>query len=85
MINSGPNSMNMNIPIPFNLMMPPMPPSGYMSHMNGSSGGEKLQTWILTAYFLPANISKMCGSSVAQVVVEVWRASWVAQEEEVEV
>uniref|UniRef100_A0A3P8WNB7 ATP-dependent helicase RENT1 n=1 Tax=Cynoglossus semilaevis TaxID=244447 RepID=A0A3P8WNB7_CYNSE len=40
MINSGPNSMNMNIPIPFNLVMPPMPPSGYMSHMNGSSGGN---------------------------------------------
>lgn len=42
MIGTGPSPMtSMNIPIPFNLVMPPIPPSGYMGQVNGPSAGEK--------------------------------------------
>lgn len=42
MIGTGPNPMtSMNIPIPFNLVMPPIPPSGYMGQVNGPAAGEK--------------------------------------------
>lgn len=42
MIGTGPNPMtSMSLPIPFNLVMPPIPPSGYMGQMNGPTAGEK--------------------------------------------
>ena len=42
MIGTGPNPLNsMNIPIPFNLVMPPMPPPGYLGQINGPATGEK--------------------------------------------
>ena len=41
MIGTGPNPMSsMNIPIPFNLVMPPIPPPGYFGQMNGPTAGE---------------------------------------------
>lgn len=41
MIGTAPNPMAaMNIPIPFNLVMPPMPPSGYLGQLNGPAAGE---------------------------------------------
>ncbi|XP_018532551.1 regulator of nonsense transcripts 1 [Lates calcarifer] len=41
MIGTGPNPMtSMNIPIPFNLVMPPIPPSGYMGQVNGPTAGR---------------------------------------------
>lgn len=40
MIGAGPNPMaSMNIPIPFNLVMPPMSPPGYMGQINGPATG----------------------------------------------
>lgn len=40
MIGAGPNPMaSMNIPIPFNLVMPPMPPPGYLGQINGPATG----------------------------------------------
>ena len=42
MIGTGPSPItSMNIPIPFNLVMPPIPPSGYMGQVNGPAAGEK--------------------------------------------
>uniref|UniRef100_A0A4W6F510 ATP-dependent helicase RENT1 n=1 Tax=Lates calcarifer TaxID=8187 RepID=A0A4W6F510_LATCA len=42
MIGTGPNPMtSMNIPIPFNLVMPPIPPSGYMGQVNGPTAGGR--------------------------------------------
>lgn len=41
MIGAGPNPMaSMNIPIPFNLVMPPMPPPGYLGQINGPAAGR---------------------------------------------
>lgn len=41
MIGTGPNPMgSMNIPIPFNLVMPPMPPPGYLGQVNGPAAGK---------------------------------------------
>uniref|UniRef100_A0A672KCQ1 Regulator of nonsense transcripts 1-like n=1 Tax=Sinocyclocheilus grahami TaxID=75366 RepID=A0A672KCQ1_SINGR len=41
MIGTGPNPMgSMNIPIPFNLVMPPMPPPGYLGQVNGPAAGR---------------------------------------------
>lgn len=41
MIGTGPSPMtSLNIPIPFNLVMPPIPPPGYMGQVNGPSAGE---------------------------------------------
>uniref|UniRef100_A0A673BRR1 ATP-dependent helicase RENT1 n=1 Tax=Sphaeramia orbicularis TaxID=375764 RepID=A0A673BRR1_9TELE len=41
MIGTGPNPMtSMNIPIPFNLVMPPIPPPGYMGQVNGPTAGR---------------------------------------------
>lgn len=37
---SGPMS-SMNLPIPFNLVMPPIPPPGYLGQANGPSAGEQ--------------------------------------------
>lgn len=43
MIGTGPNPMtSLNIPIPFNLVMPPIPPPGYMGQVNGPSAGEEV-------------------------------------------
>lgn len=42
MIGTGPNPMgSMNIPIPFNLVMPPIPPPGYLGQVNGPAAGER--------------------------------------------
>lgn len=41
MISAGPSHVAaMNIPIPFNLVMPPMPPPGYFGQANGPATGE---------------------------------------------
>lgn len=41
MISAGPSHVAaMNIPIPFNLVMPPMPPPGYFGQANGPAAGE---------------------------------------------
>uniref|UniRef100_A0A6I8P132 Regulator of nonsense transcripts 1 n=1 Tax=Ornithorhynchus anatinus TaxID=9258 RepID=A0A6I8P132_ORNAN len=41
MISAGPSHVAaMNIPIPFNLMMPPMPPPGYFGQANGPAAGR---------------------------------------------
>uniref|UniRef100_A0A8B9HPA5 ATP-dependent helicase RENT1 n=1 Tax=Astyanax mexicanus TaxID=7994 RepID=A0A8B9HPA5_ASTMX len=41
MIGAGPNPMaSMNIPIPFNLVMPPMPPPSYLGQVNGPAAGR---------------------------------------------
>ncbi|XP_038597724.1 regulator of nonsense transcripts 1-like, partial [Tachyglossus aculeatus] len=41
MINSGPSHITaLNIPIPFNLVMPPMPPPGYFGQTNGTALGR---------------------------------------------
>uniref|UniRef100_A0A8C2I9E5 ATP-dependent helicase RENT1 n=1 Tax=Cyprinus carpio TaxID=7962 RepID=A0A8C2I9E5_CYPCA len=41
MIGTGPNPMgSMNIPIPFNLVMPPIPPPGYLGQVNGPAAGR---------------------------------------------
>ncbi|XP_056131748.1 putative regulator of nonsense transcripts 1 isoform X3 [Lampris incognitus] len=41
MIGAGPGHMTaMNIPIPFNLVMPPMPPPGYLGQTNGPAAGR---------------------------------------------
>lgn len=43
MIGAGPGPMAaMNIPIPFNLVMPPMPPPSYLGQTNGPSAGKTL-------------------------------------------
>ena len=39
MIGAGPGHMAMNIPIPYNLVMPPMPPPGYLGQSNGPAAG----------------------------------------------
>lgn len=40
MISAGPSHVTaMNIPIPFNLVMPPMPPPGYFGQANGPAAG----------------------------------------------
>lgn len=40
MISAGPSHVAaMNIPIPFNLVMPPMPPPGYFGQANGPAAG----------------------------------------------
>lgn len=40
MIGAGPGHMAaMNIPIPFNLVMPPMPPPSYQGQTNGPAAG----------------------------------------------
>lgn len=42
MISAGPSHVAaMNIPIPFNLVMPPMPPPGYFGQANGPAAGER--------------------------------------------
>lgn len=42
MISAGPSHVAaMNIPIPFNLVMPPMPPPGYFGQANGPAAGEQ--------------------------------------------
>lgn len=54
MIGTGPGPLtSMNLPIPFNLVMPPIPPPGYLGQINGpNSGGwrpfyrEMMQKWI---------------------------------------
>uniref|UniRef100_A0AAQ6A9T7 Upf1 domain-containing protein n=1 Tax=Amphiprion ocellaris TaxID=80972 RepID=A0AAQ6A9T7_AMPOC len=41
MIGTGPSPMSsMNIPIPFNLVMPPIPPPGYLGQVNGPTAGS---------------------------------------------
>lgn len=41
MIGAGPGHMAaMNIPIPFNLVMPPMPPPSYLGQANGPAAGK---------------------------------------------
>lgn len=41
MISAGPSHVTaMNIPIPFNLVMPPMPPPGYFGQANGPAAGK---------------------------------------------
>lgn len=41
MIGASPSHVAaMNIPIPFNLMMPPMPPPGYFGQANGPAAGK---------------------------------------------
>lgn len=41
MIGTGPNPITaMNLPIPFNLVMPPIPPPGYLGQINGPASGE---------------------------------------------
>lgn len=41
MIGAGPGQMAaMNIPIPFNLVMPPMPPPSYLGQTNGPAAGR---------------------------------------------
>lgn len=41
MISAGPSHVAaMNIPIPFNLVMPPMPPPGYFGQANGPAAGK---------------------------------------------
>lgn len=41
MIGTGANPMSsMNIPIPFNLVMPPIPPPGYLGQVNGPTAGR---------------------------------------------
>uniref|UniRef100_A0AAY5KX85 Upf1 domain-containing protein n=1 Tax=Esox lucius TaxID=8010 RepID=A0AAY5KX85_ESOLU len=41
MIGAGPAHMGaMNMPIPFNLVMPPMPPPGYLAQSNGPAAGR---------------------------------------------
>lgn len=43
MISAGPSHVAaMNIPIPFNLVMPPMPPPGYFGQANGPAAGKWL-------------------------------------------
>lgn len=43
MISAGPSHVAaMNIPIPFNLVMPPMPPPGYFGQANGPAAGEQV-------------------------------------------
>lgn len=45
MIGAGPGHMAaMNIPIPFNLVMPPMPPPSYLGQTNGPAAGTTLRT-----------------------------------------
>ena len=41
MIGAGPGHMAMNIPIPYNLVMPPMPPPGYLGQSNGPAAGTQ--------------------------------------------
>ena len=42
MIGTGPAHMAaMNMPIPFNLVVPPMPPPGYLAQANGPAAGEQ--------------------------------------------
>lgn len=42
MIGTGPSPMtSMNLPIPFNLVMPPIPPPGYLGQINGPTSGER--------------------------------------------
>lgn len=42
MISAGPSHVAaMNIPIPFNLVMPPMPPPGYFGQANGPAAGKR--------------------------------------------
>lgn len=44
MIGAGPGHIAaMNLPIPFNLVMPPMPPPSYLGQTNGPAAGTLLQ------------------------------------------
>ena len=47
MIGAGPGHLAaMNIPIPFNLVMPPMPPPSYLGQTNGPAAGT-VQHWAI--------------------------------------
>lgn len=63
MIGAGPGHMAaMNIPIPFNLVMPPMPPPSYQGQTNGPAAGT-VQHWAIQLnliYFLRGKILIMC-------------------------
>lgn len=81
MIGTGPSPMTaMNLPIPFNLVMPPIPPPGYLGQLNGPTSGE----WRLGAvdklnwYKSQSGIHHI----VLQVVVEAWRVKQGAEQAE---
>lgn len=41
MIGTGHSPLtSLNLPIPFNLVMPPIPPPGYLGQVNGPTSGE---------------------------------------------
>lgn len=69
MIGTGPNPITaMNLPIPFNLVMPPIPPPGYLGQINGPASGESR-----AGDLCPIDINTQRGIHhlVLQVAVEV--------------
>ncbi|RLV61974.1 hypothetical protein DV515_00019818, partial [Chloebia gouldiae] len=65
MISAGPSHVTaMNIPIPFNLVMPPMPPPGYFGQANGPAaalweGSHPLKSDFVPVQQLPAGCHEL--------------------------
>ncbi|KAJ3594968.1 hypothetical protein NHX12_004273 [Muraenolepis orangiensis] len=70
-IGTGPNPMSsMNIPIPFNLVMPPIPPPSYLGLVNGplmgSGGGSKGKGPLTQGYINMSQPSQMSQPGLSQ-------------------
>lgn len=72
MISAGPSHVTaMNIPIPFNLVMPPMPPPGYFGQANGPAAGTGARVkWCKKNTFQVSN-GRMVYAAPAAVLVRV--------------
>lgn len=80
MIGTGPSPLtSLNLPIPFNLVMPPIPPPGYLGQVNGpTSGGWRLD--IIERCKVDTNAPTGIHRIVLQVAVEVSRGRRAAEQ-----
>lgn len=66
MIGTGPSPMtSLNIPIPFNLVMPPIPPPGYIGQVNGPSAGNSGKNLQISAEQYRVNKRPPCSVKAA--------------------
>jgi hypothetical protein len=88
MIGAGPAHMAaMNMPIPFNLVIPPMPPPGYLAQANGPAAGEQeasghyslvvhiltggIFIWPCEVGLYPNNIQSLCSTWTSELHVSL--------------
>lgn len=84
MIGTGPSPLtSLNLPIPFNLMMPPIPPPGYLGQVNGpASGGWRLDILEGSKVATNAQTGVRHVVVVVQVAVAVSKARQAAEQAE---